>query len=108
MPLTPPPDYTKAIICAVVGISLALALGLFTRSTIPFAGDQLHSLPHGGCYQDGTKKIFYNRPRKLNSIEQAVVSREIVFIVIISLVGLLLATSFRRRAICGACGHARH
>nr|QAA12644.1 TGB2 [Jasmine virus C] len=108
MPLTPPPDYTKAIICAVVGISLALALGLLTRSTIPFAGDQLHSLPHGGCYQDGTKKILYNSPKKLNSIEQSLVSREIIFIVVISIVGFLLTANFRERATCSTCGHARH
>nr|ULO04620.1 triple gene block protein 2 [Jasmine virus C] len=106
MPLTPPPDYTKAVLCAVAGISLALTLGLYTRSTIPFAGDQFHSLPHGGCYQDGTKKILFNSPGKLNSIEQSVVSREAVFCFVVTLVGLILALNLRGRTACSSCGHA--
>nr|AFV36802.1 TGB2 protein [Garlic latent virus] len=64
MPLSPPPDHTKTFFASVVGICIALCLYTLTRSTLPHVGDNLHSLPHGGCYQDGTKRIFYNSPAR--------------------------------------------
>nr|WDD44732.1 triple gene block protein 2 [Shallot latent virus] len=64
MPLSPPPDHTKTLLAGVVGVCIALCLYTLTRSTLPHVGDNIHSLPHGGCYQDGTKKIIYNRPAR--------------------------------------------
>lgn len=64
MPLSPPPNYTSSVLAGVIGISIALVFFTLTRSTLPHAGDNLHSLPHGGCYQDGTKRIIYNGPRR--------------------------------------------
>ncbi|UXX34105.1 triple gene block protein 2 [Pseudostellaria heterophylla carlavirus 2] len=61
MPLLPPPDNTKAFFALAVGVSGALCLHFLTRSNLPFSGDNIHSLPHGGNYVDGTKAIRYNR-----------------------------------------------
>nr|QGN03515.1 triple gene block protein 2 [Cole latent virus] len=69
MPLTPPPDYTKTLLAAAIGGSIAAIVWLLTKNTLPFAGDREHGLPHGGSYQDGTKRVVYNRPFKLNSVE---------------------------------------
>nr|BDG15106.1 triple gene block protein2 [Clover yellow mosaic virus] len=61
--LTPPPDHSKTLLAAVVGVSLAVLVFTLTRSTLPHVGDNIHSLPHGGDYRDGTKIISYNSPR---------------------------------------------
>nr|AFV36810.1 TGB2 protein [Garlic latent virus] len=64
MPLSPPPDHTKTFFACAVGVCIALCLYTLTRSTLPHVGDNIHSLPHGGCYQDGTKRIIYNSPAR--------------------------------------------
>nr|QCY49521.1 triple gene block 2 protein [Shallot latent virus] len=64
MPLSPPPDHTKTYFACAVGVCIALCLYALTRSTLPHVGDNIHSLPHGGCYQDGTKRIVYNSPAR--------------------------------------------
>nr|QED43568.1 TGB2 [Garlic latent virus] len=64
MPLSPPPDHTKTYFAGVIGVCIALSLYTLTRSNLPHVGDNIHSLPHGGCYQDGTKRIIYNSPAK--------------------------------------------
>ncbi|AFP73390.1 TGB2 [Sweet potato C6 virus] len=64
MALTPPPDHSKSLLAICVGIAIALVLYSLTRSNLPHVGDNLHSLPHGGCYQDGTKSISYNSPAR--------------------------------------------
>jgi len=62
MPLTPPPDFTKPLLAIAIGLGLALLAHFFTRSTLPHVGDNIHHLPHGGLYRDGTKSITYHRP----------------------------------------------
>nr|QQX32701.1 TGB2 [Helenium virus S]QQX32707.1 TGB2 [Helenium virus S] len=69
MALSPPPDYTRVFLSLAIGLSLVLLVFVYSRSTLPTVGDNIHSLPHGGHYRDGTKAIFYGAPRKLNSIE---------------------------------------
>nr|WLW42347.1 triple gene block protein 2 [Lily virus X] len=64
MPLIPPPDYSKPILAAVIGGALAFFVLLVTRNTLPHTGDNLHSLPHGGSYCDGTKRIHYRGPHR--------------------------------------------
>lgn len=64
MPLSPPIDYSRVFIAIVIGSTIGLALFALTRSTLPHVGDNLHSLPHGGRYRDGTKSIDYCGPRK--------------------------------------------
>lgn len=104
MPLTPPPDYTKVFLAIAVGFSCALVISLFTRSTLPHVGDQIHSLPHGGWYRDGTKQIFYGRPNKLNSVEKQgfLVGYPWAFVII--LVALIILSSIRGTGRCMVCG----
>ncbi|ACN58196.1 tgb2 [Potexvirus ecsallii] len=60
--LTPPPDHSKVFISVVVGVSIALCVFLLNKNYLPHVGDNLHSLPHGGTYCDGTKSINYRGP----------------------------------------------
>nr|ACM45987.1 triple gene block protein 2 [Helleborus net necrosis virus]ACM45993.1 triple gene block protein 2 [Helleborus net necrosis virus] len=62
MPLSPPPDHSRSFLALAVGLTLAVCLFALTRSTLPHVGDNIHSLPHGGCYRDGTKQISYGKP----------------------------------------------
>ncbi|AIB00371.1 triple gene block 2 [Yam virus X] len=62
MPLTPPPDHSTTFRIAAATVGLALIFFTLTRSTLPHVGDNIHHLPHGGCYRDGTKTIKYNSP----------------------------------------------
>nr|UZP17129.1 ORF3 [Clover yellow mosaic virus] len=64
--LRPPPDNSKAFLAAVVGVSIALVIFTITRSTLPYVGDNIHQLPHGGQYRDGTKAISYQGSRSSN------------------------------------------
>ncbi|AIZ76627.1 triple gene block protein 2 [Elderberry carlavirus C] len=99
MPLTPPPDYTKAVLAIAIGVSVALLVGLYTRTTLPHVGDLQHSLPHGGLYKDGTKQIAYGAPLKLNSVSSAGPQRHYVWAAVLALCAIVYATS-RRRAAC--------
>lgn len=62
MRLQAPPDFTKPLVAVAIGVSIAVAVNFITRSNLPHVGDNLHHLPHGGCYVDGTKRITYNSP----------------------------------------------
>ncbi|QVE55511.1 triple gene block 2 [Pomes virus Greece] len=59
MSLTPPPDYTNAIICGCVGICSALIIVSLKGDYSATVGDNIHKLPHGGSYKDGTKSVVY-------------------------------------------------
>nr|UCJ00424.1 triple gene block 2 [Cherry necrotic rusty mottle virus] len=60
MSLRPPTDYSKPLLCAAVGLTLAFICATLKASYLPAVGDNIHSLPHGGSYRDGTKAINYN------------------------------------------------
>ncbi|QEM20970.1 ORF3 [Senna severe yellow mosaic virus] len=62
MSFAPPPDYTKPLVAAVAGITIALSIFAVSQDHTPHVGDNIHSLPHGGYYQDGNKKIAYAGP----------------------------------------------
>ncbi|BAG06156.1 triple gene block protein 2 [Phaius virus X] len=64
MPLQPPTDYTRIYSFLVIGVSCVTILYLLTRSTLPHVGDNIHHLPHGGCYRDGTKSIYYGSAKR--------------------------------------------
>nr|DAG45438.1 MAG TPA: movement protein [Bacteriophage sp.] len=106
MPLLPPPDNTKAILAVAVGCSIGLALFMLTRSTLPHVGDNLHSLPHGGSYRDGTKSINYCGPRKnYPSSNLLTNSTAFVPIIVVVLTGAILLLS-RGSGRCVACGRS--
>jgi len=62
MRLQAPPDFTKPLVAVAIGVSIAVTIHFITRSNLPHVGDNLHHLPHGGRYSDGTKRIIYNSP----------------------------------------------
>nr|UCJ00445.1 triple gene block 2 [Cherry necrotic rusty mottle virus] len=92
MSLRPPADYSKPILFAVVGVSLAVICATFKANYLPTVGDNIHSLPHGGSYQDGTKAIYYNG---LNCVQKPDVGQSslfgkfAVFLIVISLIALI-------------------
>lgn len=63
MSLTPPPDPLKVLVPLGIGAAISLVLLTLTRNNIPNVGDNIHSLPHGGIYRDGTKAIHYYKPQ---------------------------------------------
>nr|UCJ00285.1 triple gene block 2 [Cherry green ring mottle virus] len=60
MSLKPPTDFSRPLLFAVAGVSLALLCASYKSHYLPSVGDNIHSLPHGGHYSDGTKSISYN------------------------------------------------
>ncbi|UXX34123.1 triple gene block protein 2 [Stevia carlavirus 1] len=106
MALTPPPDYTRSVLCCAIGLSLVLLVLVYTRNTLPPVGDNLHSLPHGGSYRDGTKTILYNSPSKLNSLEKGygLANQPWAYVILIT-VAIVVSEVFYRRRIC-SCGRA--
>nr|WAB21254.1 triple gene block protein 3 [Banmivirus BanMMV] len=59
MALARPPDYTKVFLVGVFAVGTAVIIHFLRRSELPHVGDNLHSLPYGGSYCDGTKHISY-------------------------------------------------
>nr|AGG13272.1 TGB2 [Shallot latent virus] len=110
MPLSPPPDHTKTYFAGAIGICVALCLYTLTRSTLPHVGDNIHSLPHGGCYQDGTKRIIYNRPAKNFPSSNLPVNFTSPVLLLGILIGLIcLSEKFRpssRTRITCSCNHS--
>lgn len=104
MPLSPPPDNSKAIFAAAVGLSLVLLVLVYSRNTLPQVGDNIHSLPHGGVYRDGTKSVFYGAPGKLNSLEKAqkILSQPWAWVIaLVAVIILLSSGGGRRNCACG-------
>nr|QED44825.1 TGB2 [Garlic yellow virus]QED44831.1 TGB2 [Garlic yellow virus] len=106
MPLSPPPDHSKTFLACAIGATVAVCLFTLTRSTLPHVGDNIHHLPHGGCYQDGTKRIHYNSPRSHYPSSNLGSGSPPVFIVVLLLVGAILLSERlgqRRVAIRSQC-----
>nr|BAU20380.1 triple gene block protein 2 [Daphne virus S] len=103
MPLTPPPDYTTAVLVAAATLGATLFISSLTRNTQPQVGDNIHSLPHGGYYKDGTKVVHYGAPGKFNSVE---FTRDCYFqpwFIIVLLTFLIILSSRHRGHTCTAC-----
>nr|QQG34649.1 TGB2 [Cymodocea nodosa foveavirus 1] len=62
MPLVAPANKWKELKIPIIILSCSIVLYVLTRSTLPYSGDNIHALPHGGKYCDGTKTILYNKP----------------------------------------------
>lgn len=106
MPLTPPPDNSKAIFAAAVGASLVLLVLVYTRNTLPVVGDNIHSLPHGGLYRDGTKSVLYGAPGKLNSLERGYKLLHQPWAWVVSLVAVIVLLSVKPSGSCRGCGRS--
>ncbi|ABW05094.1 triple gene block 2 protein [Phlox virus B] len=107
MPLTPPPDHTRSLLAVAIGFSIIGIVLVYSRSTLPFTGDNIHSLPHGGLYKDGTKQIQYGAPRKLNSLEgpQKLATQPWAYVLLLTLL-ILISVQVDRFRVC-RCG-VRH
>ncbi|UEP18562.1 MAG: triple gene block protein 2 [Physalis virus X] len=91
-----PSDYSKAILAGVVGLGVIGFSYTVTRSTIPHVGDNLHHLPHGGSYRDGTKAICYSGPKVDTATQPS--GRFVVFLICVLLVGLIYGLSNSRNS----------
>uniref|UniRef100_A0AAU7L1W8 Movement protein TGB2 n=1 Tax=Hibiscus chlorotic speck associated virus 1 TaxID=3143942 RepID=A0AAU7L1W8_9VIRU len=110
MPLSQPPDHSKAVLILVIGISLGLIVYLLTSYKGPGVGDNIHSLPFGGYYQDGTKRIVYNSPQKQDKAFSIGLDKTLAFALLI-LLSFLIYVSERvvpNRNSCHNCVCSTH
>ncbi|QPI34840.1 TGBp2 [Camellia ringspot associated virus 4] len=112
MRLTPPADYSKLLIPLSIGVGLGVVFYTLTRSTLPFVGDNIHQLPHGGDYVDGTKKIKYCGPReKFPSSNLFSTGSLLVPVIIAALIAAIYASEKFFNSgprVCRNCGGAAH
>ncbi|ABG48662.1 ORF 3 [Malva mosaic virus] len=60
--LTAPTNYEQVYKILAIGVLSCLSIYALRASHLPHVGDNLHHLPHGGNYVDGTKRISYFKP----------------------------------------------
>nr|QVU24930.1 triple gene block protein 2 [Nerine latent virus] len=106
MPLTPPPDYSNSYFAIATGLGIGLSVFLLTRNTLPHTGDNIHHLPHGGRYRDGTKRIDYCGPSSKPDFYSN--SKNIPFLIVFTIVAVILYLSreswnTKKRKICLLC-----
>nr|UUQ75091.1 TGB2 [Garlic virus A] len=99
MSFTPPPDYSKVYITLAGGAALGILIYALRSNHLPHVGDNTHSLPHGGRYCDGNKRIHYFKP---NSGEQHSNSHFPLFAIFLLTLAILLISRPSRR-LCVRC-----
>nr|AIL23157.1 TGB2 [Asparagus virus 3] len=60
--LTSPTNYESVFKILAIGALSCLTIYSLRSSQLPHTGDNIHHLPHGGNYADGTKRIQYFQP----------------------------------------------
>nr|WCC59455.1 triple block protein 2 [Narcissus mosaic virus] len=65
--LTPPVNYEQVYKVLAIGFLLCASIYCLRSNHLPHVGDNIHSLPHGGNYADGTKRVQYFRPHSSTS-----------------------------------------
>nr|QYF50144.1 MAG: putative triple gene block protein 2 [Sichuan alphaflexivirus 1] len=105
MPLTEQKTHHESVKLVALAAGVIGIVWAITRSTLPQVGDNVHKLPHGGQYQDGTKVIRYNSPGC--SSHSAKSSSGFAFLVVV-IIGLYLAAdawfrSSSSRSVCVVC-----
>nr|QVD99722.1 triple gene block protein 3 [Banmivirus BanMMV] len=110
MALSRPPDYTKVLFVGSLAVGTAIVIHFLRKNELPHVGDNLHHLPYGGSYCDGTKSINY---RGNQSKSQPFVFNPLLLIFTLS--ALIYALSKHDSLSvnvhsCGACRnvHIRH
>nr|WAB21269.1 triple gene block protein 3 [Banmivirus BanMMV] len=81
MALSRPPDYTKVLFVGSLAVGTAVIIHFLRRSELPHVGDNLHHLPYGGSYCDGTKRINYGGS---HNNKQSYLSNPLLLIFILS------------------------
>ncbi|AIZ76621.1 triple gene block protein 2 [Elderberry carlavirus B] len=106
MPLSAPPDRTRVYLCAGIAICILGTIFFLTRSNLPHVGDNIHSLPHGGRYRDGTKSVDYCSPRTRlpsSNLLTSGVSNFWVLALICVLIGFIKLSARTPSCQCGHC-----
>ncbi|ALQ43528.1 triple gene block protein 2 [Plantain virus X] len=65
--LTPPTNFEQVWKIAAIGLLTCGSIYALRANHQPHVGDNLHALPHGGLYRDGTKQITYCSPQKTHA-----------------------------------------
>nr|WDY35310.1 triple gene block protein 2 [Garlic yellow mosaic-associated virus] len=110
MPISAPPDHSKTFVIIAVGVGIALCLFILTRSTLPNVGDNIHHLPHGGSYIDGTKRISYCGPNKKypSSNLFSPGPNFSIWLLVITLIFAIHVLSGRKTTVRSNCGCVHH
>ncbi|AIZ76615.1 triple gene block protein 2 [Elderberry carlavirus A] len=106
MPLSAPPDKTKLYLYLGIVICVVGSLYFLTRNNLPHVGDNVHSLPHGGRYRDGTKSVDYYSPKRHNpssNLLKSVGGNYWVAITIALLITAIHLSGRVNRCQCGNC-----
>nr|WAB21224.1 triple gene block protein 3 [Banmivirus BanMMV] len=110
MALSRPPDYTKVLFVGTLAVGTAIVIHFLRRSELPHVGDNLHHLPYGGSYCDGTKKINYGGSH--NNKQSSVFNPLLLIFVLSALIyGLSRRDSLSvgvHNCGTGCCVHVRH
>lgn len=93
MALSRPPDYSKTLLVGSLAIGVATIIHFLRKNELPHVGDNLHYLPYGGSYCDGTKSINYQGS---NDRKQVIPFNPLLLIFILS---ALIYVSSRRDAL---------
>lgn len=111
MPLSAPPDYTKVLLIAVFGLGLGFVIYNLTAYRGPHVGDNIHSLPFGGDYIDGTKRINYCGPKQKSRVDFG--NTNLIALVCVLILSLLIYASERfsscrvgRLSVCHCPAHS--
>lgn len=98
MPLSNPPDHSKSILVLCVGLAIGVAVFSLTSYKGPTVGDNIHNLPFGGIYKDGTKSIVYNRPNR-GGVVAVSNQKVVVFTFIFALIAFIYALEVSSRSV---------
>lgn len=81
MALSRPPDYTKVLLVGALAVGTAAVIHFLRKNELPHVGDNLHHLPYGGSYCDGTKSISY---RGLHNSRKSITFNPLLLIFLLS------------------------
>jgi len=104
MSLSRPADYSSSALSVALGCGIGICIFLLKQNHSPFSGDSSHALPHGGCYRDGTKQVFYNRPKA--GVNPEGLTKSVAFLLCLILPLVIYASSKRNSggtANCASC-----
>ncbi|AIZ76633.1 triple gene block protein 2 [Elderberry carlavirus D] len=106
MPLSAPPNRTNLYLAIAIAVCVVGSLYTLTRSSLPHVGDNIHSLPHGGRYRDGTKQVDYCSPGRRYPSSNLLAQRSNIWVLalIIALIAGIWCTTPRTHShTCSGC-----
>nr|UEE94774.1 hypothetical protein [Pea streak virus] len=100
MPLIAPPDNSRSFLALAIGAGIAIVIFTLRSSQLPHVGDNIHSLPHGGFYKDGTKTIQYHSPARVSNNWFKGPNNIQALALVLLIIGLIHASSLRTNKGC--------